>query len=118
VREHTETPVAADYIAPKQEITVQYAPGATVSVPMHDGSNVLLRKLDPDYDPTDRTRAAAYVQERAMRNEYVTGLIHVDESRRDLHAQHGTSEAALNAVPFDRLCPGSAKLDRILAAYR
>jgi 2-oxoglutarate ferredoxin oxidoreductase subunit beta len=47
VREHSETPVAADYIAPKQEIRVQYAPGETVSVPMHDGSNVVLRKLDP-----------------------------------------------------------------------
>jgi pyruvate/2-oxoacid:ferredoxin oxidoreductase beta subunit len=28
VREHTETPVAADYIAPRQEISVQYPPGA------------------------------------------------------------------------------------------
>ena len=115
VREHTETPVAADYIAPRQEIRVQYAPGETVSVPMHDGSNVLLRKLDPGYDPTDRARAAAYVQERAMKNEYVTGLIYVDTSRRDFHAQHATSESALNAVPFERLCPGSAKLDKILA---
>ena len=118
VREHSETPVAADYIAPKQEIRVQYAPGETVSVPMHDGSNVVLRKLDPAYDPTDRAQAAAYVQERAMKNEYVTGLIYVDESRRDFHAQHGTAEESLNAVPYSRLCPGSAKLDRILAAFR
>ncbi len=118
VREHSETPVAADYIAPRQEIRVQYAPGETISVPMHDGSNVLLRKLDPGYDPTDRTRAAAYVQERAMRNEYVTGLIHVDTSRRDFHEQHGTSESALNAVPFERLCPGSGRLGKILASFR
>jgi hypothetical protein len=53
-----------------------------------------------------------------MKNEYVTGLIHVDESRRDFHAQHGTAEGTLNAVPYSRLCPGSAKLDRILAAFR
>jgi len=118
VREHTETPVAADYIAPKQEIRVQYAPGETVSVPMHDGSNVVLRKLDPDYDPTDRTRAAAYVQERAMRNEYVTGLIYVDEKRRDFHARNGTSERALNAVPYERLCPGAARLEKILGSFR
>jgi hypothetical protein len=30
---------------------------------MHDGSNVVLRKLDPAYDPTDRAQAAAYVQD-------------------------------------------------------
>jgi len=63
-------------------------------------------------------RAAAYVQERAMKNEYVTGLIHVDTSRRDFHEQHATSETALNAVPFERLCPGSAKLGKILSAFR
>jgi 2-oxoglutarate ferredoxin oxidoreductase subunit beta len=118
VREHTEAPVSADYIAPKQEIRVQYAPGETVSVPMHDGSNVVLRKLDPGYDPTDRTRAAAYVQERAMRNEYVTGLIYVDEKRRDFHERNGSSEQALNAVPYERLCPGAAKLDKILGSFR
>ncbi len=118
VREHSETPVAADYIAPQREIRVQYAPGESVSVPMHDGSNVLLRKLDPGYDPADRARAAAYVQERAMKNEYVTGLIYVDTSRRDFHEQHGTSESALNAVPFERLCPGAARLDRILSSFR
>jgi 2-oxoglutarate ferredoxin oxidoreductase subunit beta len=118
VREHTETPVVADYIAPRQEISVQYAPGAVVSVPMHDGSSVLLRKLDPGYDPSDRARAAAYVQERALKNEYVTGLIYVDTSRRDFHGQHATSETALNALPFERLCPGAAKLDGILSAFR
>ncbi len=118
VRENMESPVAADYIEPRREISVQYAPGEAVTVPMHDGSSVVLRKLDPDYDPADRARAAAYVQERAMRNEYVTGLIHLDPSRRDFHAQHGTSDTALNAIAFERLCPGAAKLDKILAAYR
>jgi hypothetical protein len=53
-----------------------------------------------------------------MRNEYVTGLIYVDTSRRDFHGQHGTSEQALNAVPYERLCPGALKLDKILASFR
>jgi 2-oxoglutarate ferredoxin oxidoreductase subunit beta len=118
VRGHSESPVAADYVAPQSEIRVQYAPGETVSVPMHDGSSLVLRKLEPGYDPGDRAHAAAYVQERAMRNEYVTGLIYVDESRRDFHGQHGTAEEALNAVPFERLCPGAATLTRILGAFR
>jgi len=118
VRGHSETPVAADYVAPQQEIRVQYAAGATVTVPMHDGSSVVLRKLDADYDPTDRTRAAAYVQERALRNEYVTGLIHVDESRGDFHDRQATSEQALNALPYERLCPGAGTLAKILQSLR
>jgi 2-oxoglutarate/2-oxoacid ferredoxin oxidoreductase subunit beta len=85
---------------------------------MHDGSNVVLRKLEPGYDPTDRAQAAAYVQEHAIRNEYVTGLIYVDPSRRDFHEQHATAEQALNSLPYDRLCPGADKLGRILARFR
>ncbi len=118
VREHSETPVATDYIAPQREIRVQYQPGETISVPMHDGSQVVLRKLNPDYDPTDRAHAAAYVQERAMRNEYVTGLIYVDQKRRDFHERNATAEEALNRVPFERLCPGSARLEKILGSFR
>ncbi len=118
VREHTETPVVADYIPPKQEIRVQYAPGETVSVPMHDGSNVVLRKLEPGYDPTDRAHAAEFVQERALRNEYVTGLIYVDEAHGDFHDRQATAKEALNAVAYERLCPGAAKLDKILGSFR
>ena len=118
VREHTETPVVADYIAPQQEIRVQYGPGQTLSVPMHDGSNVVLRKLDPGYDPTDRAHASEYVQERALRNEYVTGLIYLDEAHGDLHDRQATADEALNALPFERLCPGAAKLDKILGSFR
>jgi len=118
VREHSETPVAADYVAPQREISVSYAPGELLPVKMHDGSNILLRKLDPAYDPTDRARAAGYVQERAIRNEYVTGLIYVDQKRRDFHARANTTQAALNSVPYERLCPGSAKLSKILGSFR
>src|SRR6476620_1908099 len=51
-REHYQEAVHADYIPPRQEITVNYAPGEAVPVQMHDGSQILLRKLDKDYDPT------------------------------------------------------------------
>jgi len=118
VREHQQVPVAADFIEARREITVSYAEGEAVSVEMHDGSKVLLRKLDRDYDPTDRARALAYVQEHAARNEHVTGLIYLGEGRRDFHGRHGTPDGPLNAVPFDRLCPGRAALDGILARYR
>src|ERR1700677_3090444 len=37
-----------------QEIDVEYDPGTTINVEMHDGSQLRLRKLHEDYDPTDR----------------------------------------------------------------
>ena len=118
VREHLQAPVAADYVEARREITVDYAEGDAVSVEMHDGAHVVLRKLNRDYDPTDRGRALAYVQEHAQRNEYVTGLIHVSSGRRDFHERHMSPEEPLNAVPFGKLCPGSATLAGVLQRYR
>ena len=118
VREHLQVPVAADFIEAREEISVSYAEGETVSVEMHDGSRVVLRKLDRSYDPTDRSAALAYVQERVARNEHVTGLIYLGEGRRNFHERHNTPEGPLNAVPFGRLCPGSAGLESIMARYR
>jgi len=118
VREHQQVPVVADFVEAREEIRVNYAEGETISVDMHDGSKVVLRKLDREYDPTDRAGALAYVQERAARNEHVTGLIYLGDGRRNFHARHNTPEGPLNAVPFERLCPGRGRLDGILARYR
>jgi 2-oxoglutarate ferredoxin oxidoreductase subunit beta len=118
VREHQQVPIAADFIEARREITISYAEGETVSVEMHDGSRVVLRKLDREYDPTNRARALAYVQERAARNEHVTGLIYLGQGRRDFHERHKTPDQPLNSLPFERLCPGSAALDRILSGHR
>jgi len=118
VREHLQVPVAADFIEAREEIRVSYAEGEVIPVEMHDGSKVMLRKLDRSYDPTDRAAALAYVQERVARNEHVTGLIYLGEGRRNFHERHATPEEPLNSLPFGRLCPGSGKLDSILARYR
>src|SRR5690606_1316149 len=57
VREHYEEAVHADFVPPAAQITVQYAPGETTSVAMHNGGQIVLRKLDPSYDPTHRGKA-------------------------------------------------------------
>jgi 2-oxoglutarate ferredoxin oxidoreductase subunit beta len=118
VREHMQDPVAADYVESRREITVDYAEGDAVSVQMHDGAHIVLRKIDKSYEPTDRAKALAYVQEHAQRNEYVTGLIYVGTYRRDFHQRHGTPEEPMNSVPYAKLCPGGGALAELLARYR
>lgn len=118
IRKHLQSPVATDYIEARREIAISYKDGETKMVEMHDGSRVVLRKLDRDYDPTHRAHAAAYVQERAMCNEHVTGLIYIEQGHPDFHDRHKTPAEPLNSVPFESLCPGSEKLGAILSRYR
>ncbi|HUK01868.1 MAG TPA: 2-oxoacid:ferredoxin oxidoreductase subunit beta [Steroidobacteraceae bacterium] len=117
-REHYEPAVQTDFIPLQQEITADYAAGESISVSMHDGSRIILRKLDEDYDPTNRGAAAAHIQERMHHGEYLTGLLFVEPSKSEFHAVAGTPDEPLNAVPYERLSPGSKALEKILSRYR
>jgi 2-oxoglutarate ferredoxin oxidoreductase subunit beta len=85
---------------------------------MHDGSRIVLRKLDAAYDPTSRTAAAAHIQERMKEGEYLTGLLYVEPSQNEFHELNQTPEFALNSVPYEALSPGSRGLEKLLARYR
>ncbi len=118
VREHNEAVNRLDFMTPREEITVDYAPGAVEIVEQHDGSKLALRKLTADYDPHDRLAAMSYLQERAAEGEIVTGLLFVEPEAADLHAHLETVDAPLNALGEAELCPGSATLAKINASLR
>ena len=118
VREHNEAVNRLDFMTAREEITVDYAPGAVEIVEQHDGSKLALRKLAADYDPHDRLAAMSYLQERAAEGEIVTGLLFVEPEAADLHAHLETVDAPLNALGEAELCPGSATLAKINASLR
>jgi 2-oxoglutarate ferredoxin oxidoreductase subunit beta len=118
VRAHNEAVNRLDFLPARSEITVDHEPGTVASVKQHDGSVIKLSKLHADYDPHDRVRAMAYLQERHAAGEIVTGLLYVDENADDLHAHLNTIVAPLNRLGEKDLCPGSAALDDVNASYR
>jgi 2-oxoglutarate ferredoxin oxidoreductase subunit beta len=118
VREHNAAVNFIDFIAPKDEITADYAPGSLQEVRQHDGSVLRLRKLDAGYDPTDRIAAMNYLQERHADGEVVTGLLYVHEDATDLHAALNTVDGALSTLREAELVPGAGALDRFNASLR
>ncbi|HTE41771.1 MAG TPA: 2-oxoacid:ferredoxin oxidoreductase subunit beta [Steroidobacteraceae bacterium] len=118
VREHYDEVVHADFVPHAEEITASYEAGNAMPVTMHDGSRVLLRKLDEKYDPTHRGKALAYIGERQQEGEYVTGLIYIDARSRDMHEMNRTPSQALNLFPYEKLTPGAKNLDKIMSRYR
>ncbi|MBB6092898.1 2-oxoglutarate ferredoxin oxidoreductase subunit beta [Povalibacter uvarum] len=118
VRDHYDEVVHADFVPPATEITAQYAEGHALPVTLHDGSRILLRKLDPSYDPTDRTRAIGYLREKLQQGEHVTGLIYVDQSSSDFHAVNNTTATPLNQMAYEKLTPGRKGMEKIMGRYR
>src|SRR5687768_10283815 len=105
VRDHYDEVVHADFVPPATQITTQYAPGEAVPVTMHDGSRIVLRKIDPDYDPTHRGKAFNYLRDKLRAGEYVTGLIYIDERAQEFHEVNGTTSTPLNQLPYSQLTP-------------
>ena len=118
VREHNEAVNRLDFITGRDEITTEYAPGSVTTVTQHDGSILRLRKLDPEYDATDRLQAMDYIQQHHARGEVVTGLLYVDPDSADLHAHLNTVDTPLNRLTERELCPGSVALEKINASLR
>jgi 2-oxoglutarate ferredoxin oxidoreductase subunit beta len=118
VRAHNQVLETIDFIEEKEEITADYAEGTSLPVAMHDGSCLVLHKLDPSHDPRDPDAALMTIRKSAAKGEVVTGLLYVNECQEDLHSALGTVDRPLNAIPMSELCPGAQKLEEINARLR
>jgi 2-oxoglutarate ferredoxin oxidoreductase subunit beta len=117
-REHYDAAVNADFIPFEREITAKYAEGEALPIVMHDGSRIVLRKLDKTYDPTNRISASTAIQERMKVGEYLTGLLYVESNDKEFHDINETPAQPLNQLPYAKLSPGSKGLEKIMARYR
>ena len=105
-----------NFIAPQDEIVVDYAPGEAKEVTMHDGSKMVLRKLDKsNHDPSDKIGALRLLEDARAKQIFITGLIYVDNSRPSLAELAGLGETPLVHIPAAQLRPPRESLDKIMA---
>src|SRR3954453_14455915 len=78
VKEHEETLQDVSFVPHFEDINVEYDPGSTIQVTMHDGSRLNLRKLEEDYDPTNKVRALTRLTEAHEKGEVLTGIFYVN----------------------------------------
>lgn len=101
------------YVPPAEEIMVQYDEGEAREVILHDGSAIVLKKLERDYDPTDRSNAMRLLEE-ANRNQWLlTGLIYIDPSEQTLLDIYNLVDEPLNRLDEDRLRPTRESINQI-----
>jgi 2-oxoglutarate/2-oxoacid ferredoxin oxidoreductase subunit beta len=118
VKEHDEPLGEVSFVPFFDDITVEYDPGTTTEVRMHDGSRLLLKKLGTDYNPTDRMQALHVLHETLRRGEFATGVIYVEPDKDDFITQLNLVDTPLAALPMDRTRPGKAVLDEVMESLR
>jgi 2-oxoglutarate ferredoxin oxidoreductase subunit beta len=107
-----------DVMPPRAPIKAKYASGELKEVAQHDGSILRLRKIEQEYDPSDRNSALAYLARKTAEGEIVTGLLFVDEDASDLHDALNTVDIPLNKLTDADLIPPVSALEKINASLR
>lgn len=107
------------WIPVKEEIEVEaFEAGEMRLVEMHDGSHIQLRKLETDYDPSDRGGALNRLQAAAERREFITGLVYYDSSRPSLAELSELAETPMSQLSPSQLRPKPEALAAIMSELK
>lgn len=101
------------YVPLAEEIMVEYEQGEDIEVTMHDGSVIVLKKLDRDYDPTNRAEAIRILEEANRCQCLITGLIYIDTSQPSLVDLYNLPKTPLNRLTEHRLRPARETIQQV-----
>jgi 2-oxoglutarate ferredoxin oxidoreductase subunit beta len=118
VQDHDEAVNEVGFVPSFEEIAVDYDPGTTYNVQMHDGSQLRLRKLHEDYDPTNRIGAVTALMQAHEQGEVLTGVFYVDTSKPSFTDMLNLVDAPLATLPESRVRPSRQVLDQIMQKYQ
>jgi 2-oxoglutarate ferredoxin oxidoreductase subunit beta len=110
--------IDADFIPPAKEIVAAYDQGEKMPVELHDGSKIVFRKVNEEYDPTSRAAAFSFLRDSVNAGEIITGLLYINEESEDMHELSGSVDRPLAKIPYDELNPGPEKLADLMDRYR
>ena len=106
------------YVRPREEITVEdFEEGQVKEVTLYDGSQIILKKLERDYDPTDRWQALRMLEDAQHNNWLVTGLIYVEPHAPTIFDRYNLVDEPLNRLENERLRPSREAIDQINASF-
>ena len=118
MKEHDEPLHELSFVPHFENIEIDYDPGSTVDVTMHDGSHLRLRKLHADCDPTDRVNALKTLMESHTRGQVLTGVFYVETSKPNFIDLLNLTERPLASLTEAELRPSREALDEVMEELR
>ncbi len=102
------------YVPTRKAIILdEFSEGETKEVTLHDGSVVVLKKLEHDHDPTDKWQAVKILEEAEKNHWLITGLIYLNPNQPTLYDFLDLTDKPLNRTPKEDLRPSPESLEEI-----
>ncbi|MBI4885972.1 MAG: 2-oxoacid:ferredoxin oxidoreductase subunit beta [Acidobacteria bacterium] len=118
VKDHEEPLADLSFVPFFEDVTIDYDPGTSTSVMLHNGSKIVLTKMAEDYQPTDKMSALRLLHETMARGEYATGILYVEPDKQDFVDLLGVVDEPLSMLDEARTRPGRAALDELMESFR
>ena len=118
MKEHETVLHELDFVPYFQDIAVEIPEGEVTDVEMHDGSHLRIRKLDRDYDPSNRLAAETVLEEAEAKGEVLTGVLYLNTSKPTFLEQLDMVDVPLGSLPESMTRPSRAALEQIMEELR
>jgi len=113
-KEHEELLHEVGFVPYFESIQVDYPEGSTLEVELHDGSRIVLTKLERDYDPRNKRQALDLLRQTNEKQQFLTGLFYVDTTRPSFVDLLNLGEEPLAALPVEKTRPPREALQTIM----
>jgi 2-oxoglutarate ferredoxin oxidoreductase subunit beta len=118
MQEHDEPINELGFVSSFDDIEVDYDPGTTLDVRMHDGSSLRLRKILEDYDPTNKVEAVKTLMEAHENGEVLTGVFYVNTEKPTFIDLLNLVDEPLSSLPESIIRPSKETLDKVMASLQ
>jgi 2-oxoglutarate ferredoxin oxidoreductase subunit beta len=113
-KEHQELLHQIGFVPEYEQIEVDYEPGTVREVALHDGSKIVLKKLEEDYDPSDDLMALQRLHRAVRDGQMLTGIVHLRPEKKSFMQLLNVTDEPLNTLPLERIRPPQEALDAIM----
>jgi 2-oxoglutarate ferredoxin oxidoreductase subunit beta len=114
VKDHDEPLADVSFVPYFEDISVDYDPGSTLDITMHDGSRILLRKIEESYDPTNKIEALRLLTESHDKGEIITGLFYVNTKQENFLTLLNVVDEPLATLPESKVRPPKEVLEQVM----
>ncbi|MCB1020240.1 MAG: 2-oxoacid:ferredoxin oxidoreductase subunit beta [Bryobacterales bacterium] len=112
VKDHREDLQEVGFVPHFEEIHLdeEVQPGEVREVRLHDGSHLLLKRIEADYDPANKVNAITTLEKANEEGHLLTGVFYVESGKKTLIENLNLVDSPLSRLPTAQLRPPAAAL--------
>lgn len=101
----------------RPEMTVDYAEGDLVEIPLNDEHFITLKKLDKNFDFQNKYFVVSELNKARDEGKILTGLLYFDQHQKNLLDLLNLSQTPLKSLTEKEILPDAAHLHEVLSSF-